>query len=197
MVVACQSPREGDKGTMGLLGKLFKKSIFAYVRVNARLEPITRGDILEDPLDEILKAHGLGEVSGGGTEVGDGEILWCGIDLELKRADDDTISKVVKILTKLGVPKGSVLEFGDTKIPVGTWECAKITCESGEKADELVGRAQEGLTPEEHPHQYGEYAGKGGDTIYLYGPSYAAIHELFSRAASAEPSIRCQIALEE
>ena len=53
--------------------KLFSKPETAkhlvIARLNDRAQPIDRGERYEDPLDAFLKANGLGEVSGGGTQL--------------------------------------------------------------------------------------------------------------------------------
>src|SRR5688572_20661078 len=59
-------------------------SIYAYVKLNDRIEPGTRGDVFEEPLAEAMEGNGLGEVTGGGTmQSPGGEIDFCGIDVEL------------------------------------------------------------------------------------------------------------------
>ena len=52
--------------------------------------PIDRGEIYEDPLDELLKAENIGEVSGGGTmQKKSGEIEYCDIEIELNGTEID------------------------------------------------------------------------------------------------------------
>ena len=86
------------------------------VRLNARLQPLDRGDIYEDPLAEALEAAGLGSVTGAGTQLAeDGGIEFCDIDLALETADDQTLDRVVAALEKLGAPKGSKLLYGETE----------------------------------------------------------------------------------
>jgi hypothetical protein len=84
------------------------------VRLNARLQPLDRGDIYEDPLTEALEATGLGAVTGAGTQLAEeGGIEFCDIDLALDNADDETLDRIVAALEKLGAPKGSKLLYGD------------------------------------------------------------------------------------
>ena len=55
-----------------------------FVRLPEPLEPNERGDRYEDPLNAELQLAGLGEVSGGGTQLselradGSRTIEWCG-----------------------------------------------------------------------------------------------------------------------
>ena len=46
-------------------------------RLNAKVQPIDRGDYYEDPLTDTLQAKGLGEVTGGGTQLSEEP---CGIE---------------------------------------------------------------------------------------------------------------------
>ena len=68
--------------------KLFSKpetaKYLVIARLNDRAQPIDRGERYENPLDAFLKANGLGEVSGGGTQLLEsGEIEFCEVELAL------------------------------------------------------------------------------------------------------------------
>ena len=58
---------------MSVLTRLFKRPAkpapkqFLVAQLNARLQPIHRGEFFEDALDTELKRRQLGEISGGGT----------------------------------------------------------------------------------------------------------------------------------
>ena len=43
------------------------EAIFAYAQLNARVQPLDRGDRYEDPLQDALATNGWAEVTGGGT----------------------------------------------------------------------------------------------------------------------------------
>ena len=59
--------------------------IMAYAKLNARLRPMDRGGLYEDPLQEALEADGFAEVVGGGTMLQEsGEVDYCGIDIDLR-----------------------------------------------------------------------------------------------------------------
>ncbi len=87
------------------------KPIFVYAKLNARVMPMTRGDQFEDPLADALEQAGLGAVTGGGTmQSVDGEIDYCGIDLELVNLEK-AVPFVCKLLAKMGAPSGSKLQY--------------------------------------------------------------------------------------
>lgn len=55
------------------------------LQLNARLQPMHRGEYFEDPLDEALQEADLGEVDGGGTmQMQSGEIEYCDIEVEVR-----------------------------------------------------------------------------------------------------------------
>jgi hypothetical protein len=73
--------------------------------------PIERGDLFEDPLNQVLQEAGLGEISGGGTAQNeDGEIEYVGIDVELTGDVQTGIQLLLETLEELGAPIGSQLE---------------------------------------------------------------------------------------
>lgn len=112
VAVACrkQSPAESPVSSAAADG------VFVFVRVPEPLQPLDRAAKYEDPLDATLKKTGLGEVTGGGTQMskpkadGSRDIEWVGIDVEL--ADLDLgIGPLKQELIRLGVPKGTLLEY--------------------------------------------------------------------------------------
>ncbi|MBK9143818.1 MAG: hypothetical protein IPM23_15050 [Candidatus Melainabacteria bacterium] len=84
---------------------------FVVARINEYIQPIDRGDRYEDPLNDALEEKGLGEVTGGGTELSsEGRI--DGVDLDIELADlDEALSLTRKTLVELGIPAGSRLTY--------------------------------------------------------------------------------------
>jgi hypothetical protein len=89
---------------------------FIFVKIPEAIMPIDRGNKYEDPLDAVLKAQNVGEVSGGGSQLGKPDengkrdIEWVGIDVDL--TDFDRGFPILKAqLIRLKVPKGTVLEY--------------------------------------------------------------------------------------
>lgn len=80
------------------------------VQLNAKLQPMHRGEHFEDPLDAVLKKACLGEVSGGGTmQDKTGEIAYCDIEITLSTAPEEAVPIIIATLDELGAPKGSTL----------------------------------------------------------------------------------------
>ena len=67
----------------------FDPELFVYIKIPEDIGPIARGEKYEDPLEEQLSLNGLGEVSGGGSELGaervDGtlSVAFSGIDIDV------------------------------------------------------------------------------------------------------------------
>ena len=86
---------------------------FIYVRIPGHIEPIERGDI-EDRIEPALDE--LGEISGGGSLLGDPRpdgsrpIEFCGIDIDT--TDRDAVLTVLRgLLPTLGMPAGTELQY--------------------------------------------------------------------------------------
>ena len=92
------------------------KAQFVFVRIPEQIAPIDRGKKYEDPLDAVLKKEGVGEVSGGGSQLsapdanGKKSIEWVGIDVDL--SDFQKGMPILKReLLRLGAPSMTVLEY--------------------------------------------------------------------------------------
>jgi len=90
--------------------------LFVFVRIPEALEPLERADKYEEPLEESLTSSGFGVLTGGGAMLsapdadGHREIEWCGIDIDL--FDFDAGLNLLRTeLTRLGAPKGTILEY--------------------------------------------------------------------------------------
>ena len=115
-----------------LLGGLFRKEKieepnFIVATLNDKIMPIDRGEIYEDPLNELLIAENIGKVTGGGTmQEASGEIDYCDVEIKLNSTEIDKtiINNIIEKLESFGAPKGSFLTIEKTqeKINVGKLE---------------------------------------------------------------------------
>lgn len=83
---------------------------FFYVRIPGNIQPIERGERFEDPLQAALVAANLGEVTGGGSQMGEGKTVeFCGLDVEV--TDRNKGLQIIRaVLRRLGAPAGTVIE---------------------------------------------------------------------------------------
>ena len=83
---------------------------FLYVLIPGDIRPVERGNRFEDPLQESLRASGLGEVTGGGSQMGEGDTVeYCGIDVIVYDLDRG-IQHLKEELSRLGAPPNTVIE---------------------------------------------------------------------------------------
>src|SRR6476619_1458065 len=63
-------------------------------RLREHIEPMDRGSRYEDPVDAVLRERGLGQVTGGGSQLSEsGELEYADIELELANLDFDETSR--------------------------------------------------------------------------------------------------------
>jgi hypothetical protein len=174
-------------------------------RLKAHIEPMDRGEWYEDPLSDILEKKQMGEVTGGGSAVGnDSKILFA--DLEIALANLDTALQLTRdCLEEIGVPAGSELIYqveGEAKsIPFGNREIISIYLDGVGLPDEVYANADfdqivSEISEAVAPKGMGEYRGfSQGETetaLYIFAPgvdsTYAALqgviakHPLFQNA---------------
>ena len=152
------------------------------LNLNAKLQPMHRGDIYEDPLHDLLAAQNLGGTTGGGTLMEDnGEVANCDVEIELSD-DSDSVDKLVAIVNDLGVPKGSKLLAQDISIEVGSLEGLAVYFDGTslpdhvyEECDINVALAALNERMEGLGHHYSYWTGPTETAIYFYGASFEAM----------------------
>ncbi|WP_196761431.1 hypothetical protein [Pseudoalteromonas luteoviolacea] len=177
---------------------------FIMVTVNARLQPMHRVEIYEDPLDEILSKESKCEVSGGGTlQSQSGEIECCDVEIQVPDSEDSTISLIKSSLEKIGVPKGSkiTIEATDFEIEFGSLEGLAIYLNGTDLDDEVY-------TNSDSNHVYSEldrltqgvgkvysyWQGPTETAFYLYGTSFSEMKLLISELVESYPLCqKCRI----
>jgi hypothetical protein len=153
------------------------------VRLNARLQPIDRGEWFEDPLAEALESKGYGEVTGGGTmqDQATGEIQFCDIELTVPSASPEVLAFVTGTLDELGAPKGSTLtvEGSDAEHRFGRAEGLAVYLNGTDLPDETYrscdvnfvvsecGRLLEG-----EARVLSHWEGPSETSLYMYGTTF-------------------------
>jgi hypothetical protein len=89
---------------------------FVYVKIPDSIQPLDRASLFEDKIDAVLGPKNLGEVSGGGSLLGnflpDGTrpIEFCGIDIDT--TDRNAVLEILReLLPDLGVPLATELHY--------------------------------------------------------------------------------------
>ena len=108
------SPEEQDGRKAVLLGfaqdAQERGEHFFYVRIPGDIQPLERGDRFEDPLQKALEAEDLGNVTGGGSQMGEGSTVeFCGLDIVL-RDRERGLELIRSVMRRLGAPHDTVIE---------------------------------------------------------------------------------------
>jgi len=194
-----------------MFGRLFgKKSPPAVpaemiiVQLNARLQPIHRGEFFEDPLDSALKKRKMGEVSGGGTmQEKSGEVDYCDIELLLPNVSQESIAFIVETLETIGAPKGSKLTVGSSKAerPFGRTEGLAVYLNGTDLSEDVYKNGDSNFVHGEFGRLLGVegrvlsyWQGPAETALYMYGASFASMKSLLGPFLAAYPLCqKCRI----
>lgn len=163
-----------------------QKMIFVIINLNARLQPIHRGEFFEDLFEEVLSRYGIGTVTGGGTlQNPSGEISNCDIEINIRK---DKISNFISFLNKVDIiPKGSKLEYDDNNVQIGNAEGLALYLNRNELSGEvyknndvniLIGELEASLGDAGQWLSYWEGGLETG--LYYYGKSFIEMKEKMS-----------------
>jgi hypothetical protein len=172
-----------------MLTRLFKFSApssaaageIVIARLNARAQPIDRGEVFEDPLDGVLQAAGIGNITGGGTQLGEeGEIQFCDLEISVPEASDAVLATIRKALEELGAPKGSRLIWNDgaNELEFGSFEGLAVYLNGTDLPDSVYEQSDFGFVYEE----FGRLLGNDGRVVsHWQGPTETALY-LYGRS---------------
>jgi len=169
--------------------------ILIVAQINEKLGPLDRGDRYEDPLDIILKEKGIGAVSGGGTQLSElGEIMYCDVEIELAGDRADALPLVKEALESLGAPLGSKLISETSELPIGHMEGLALYLNGTDLPDEVYETSDVNDLVDEIERALGTAGRLSGDwqgptetALYLYGPSFGAMHERLAQLVGSYP----------
>lgn len=158
------------------------------VKLNAKLQPMHRGEFFEDPLDEALKKHGCGEVSGGGTmQEQSGEIEYCDIEIQVPLINEQVLAFLTATLESLGAPKGSKLTVGGSvsEQSLGHTEGLAVYLNGIQLSEETYKNSDSNFVYSEFNRLLGRegrvlsyWQGPTETALYMYGTSFLAMEEL-------------------
>jgi hypothetical protein len=151
-------------------------------RLNARAQPIDRGEVFEDPLIDVLEAGGTGQVTGGGTMLGEeGEIEFCDIEIMVPEATDAVLGSIRDALESVGAPKGSRLIWNDgaNELEFGKFEGLAVYLNGTDLPDSVYEQSDVNVVYEE----FGKLVdGEGRVVRHWQGPRETALY-LYGRSA--------------
>jgi hypothetical protein len=162
---------------------------FVLARITEHVEPLERGERYEDPLAAFLHERGLGEVTGGGSQLNaEGEIEFADVELELVNLDD-AITQLVRQLEAMGAAFGSSIQFaadsGREALPFGKYEQLTIYLDGTGLPPDVY----ESLDFDRFYGELGEAVGREADgqarTVWK-GPAETAVHLAGPKADALE-----------
>ncbi|MBD3923573.1 hypothetical protein IEZ26_02995 [Nocardioides cavernae] len=167
------------------------------VHLAARVQPVHRGEIYEEPLqaafDQFLPGS---KVVGGGSQLDPTQgVLSCDLEVELCGDRDKGLDVLVKVLEHYGAPVGSSYTVGDeATVPFGRTHGVALSLDgtslpaevyATNDVNELIGA----LTTElgEVATLQSWWEGPQRTNLYFYGNDAAQIRDVLSSAASRFP----------
>ncbi len=170
-----------------MLSKLFGKKnttdpVHVIARLNDRAQPLDRGDLYEDPLDEILKQAGMGSVTGGGTQLGeDNEIQFCDVEIQVTVPLEEATPLICSTLESLGAPIGSklIFESDNSEVALGKTEGLAVYLNGVDLPDHVYQECDFDTVSDEFTrlldgegkvHSY--WQGPRETALYMYGNSF-------------------------
>jgi hypothetical protein len=173
---------------------------FVLARITEHVEPIERGERYEDPLAAFLNEHGLGDVTGGGSQLNaDGEIEFADVEVELVNLDD-AVTKLVQQLEAMGAPFGSSIQFpaesGREALPFGKYEQLTIyldgtglppTVYESLDFDRLYSELGERISREADGQARSVWTGPTETAVHLAGPRADALEQVVNAMWNTVP----------
>ena len=165
----------------------------------------TPGEFVE-AYNKQLEANGWAEVTGGGTmQAENGEIAYCGIDLDLIDVEQ-AVPFICDFLAKCGAPKGSTLQYEldgeEQEVPFGFLEGLAIYFNGTDLPDEVYENCDINYVYSEitrllgnRGEIQGHWQGPTETALYLYGYSVDEMKERIRPFMSEYPL--CERAREE
>ncbi|MCZ2260927.1 hypothetical protein KSU66_20965 [Sporosarcina sp. G11-34] len=184
---------------MGLFDIFRKKENNKYhltLQLNARLLPFDRSEFFEVPLNEGLEDSKCGTTDGGGTMMQQktGEIEFCDIEILLKDNNMENVDKLLQIIDRIGVPKGSFLLGDGFEQSVGTLEGLALYLNGTELTEEVYQNCDINYVIEKinkvlngSGQLYSYWEGPEQTVLYFYGVSFEEMKQRMTTFLSEYP----------
>ena len=172
------------------------ESIFLTVKINDKCQPIDRGEMYSDPVDDALSEKGFGEVVGEGSQLDDDfKVAYCELEVELKTSLETGAKLIIETLEKAEIPKGSQIiidgncykEFGATEVLAVSLDCLTLPDEVYEKNDinDSIASIEELLG--EHGEMSSHKMTNEDLIIYYKGLSFSKMKDLMGEYMNTHP----------
>ena len=167
------------------------------IELNARLQPMHRIEMFEEPLENALSQAEAGELLGGGTfQSASGEIESCDITLAV---NDDWIKSIIDYIQKVRIiPKGSRIICGEETVSIGRAEGMALYLNGTDlpadvyrtnDINELISALQDALAKK--CFMFSWWEGRNETALYFYGENYSEMYESIKSIIDMHPL--CQL----
>ena len=175
-------------------------TVVVIARLNVRTIPEDRTYYYGEPLDKVLAAKSLGEVTDGGImfNTDTGRIDYVDLEIGLQDSSNETLSVIAETLEGLGAPVGSFLEILPEKhrLHFGRYEGMSLALDRagfsnpGDPSDEVndILLAIEAALVEVGAFR-GYWEGESACELYFYGPSFDDMRASIASLAKSEPRL--------
>lgn len=155
------------------------------ITLNARLQPIHRHE-LEDALAQVLGAHNIGEICGGGSLLADnGEVSECDIEISATDTSPQAIEHIISFLERALAPKGSKLRIGNNVTLFGKHEGLALYLNGTDLPDEVYENSDINVVVDELAKLLGQsglmhshFDGETETALYYYGINFNTMRQL-------------------
>lgn len=168
------------------------------VRINDKCGPLDRGDLYEDPLNEALENSGLGEVTGGGSQMDENfQIQYCELEVVVTGNLDLAKQLIRKAMNAAGAPKGSKIIIGDSEEECGINEQMAIYFDNvnlpqevydSHDINDVISEIEEALGDEGEMTSHGR--NEACTIAYFTGPSFQKMNEQVSKLIAEHPLLQ-------
>ncbi|MCL2332850.1 MAG: hypothetical protein FWC54_05140 [Actinomycetia bacterium] len=166
------------------------------LNLNARLQPMHRGEYFEDAIDEKLSKARIGKIDGGGTLMSkSGEVDNCDIEITLSGSPKKSLPKLLSILESVPIPKGSKLLIADrSPLGIGDKEGLALYLNGTKLPDDVYATCDINLVVEKTGELLGEkgcllsyWEGPEDTALYFYGDSFDEMNSLIKPFLESYP----------
>lgn len=168
------------------------------VRINDKCQPLDRGDLYEDPLIDAFENSGLGEVTGGGSQLDENyQITYCELEVIVNGDLNKAVELIIETLNKTGIPKGSKIIIDDTEQEFGANEQMAIYFDNvslptdvyeNNNINDVISDIDEILGDNGKMTSHGR--NETCTIVYYTGPSFEKMSSLISDYASKHPLLK-------
>lgn len=170
-----------------------KDTVNVILELNARLQPLHRGEIFEDMFEDMFSRFDIGEINGGGSLLmPSGEVEKCDIDMTIYK---NKLTPFISLLKRIDIiPKGSKLIIDGEITEIGSAFGIAIYLNGTELSEEVyknndinqlieeLDKKLEGLA-----QRLSHWEGPEETALYYYGKDYIAMKKAVLPVLKSHP----------